>query len=258
MTIPLIQFVNIRKSFEAQEVLKGIHLSIYSREITAIIGKSGTGKSVLLKHMIGLIQPDSGQILINGESVHQMSHEKIKIFRKELSYMFQDNALFDSMTIYENIALPLSERRYYPKNRIKDKVMYQIQELGLLGAEEKFPAQLSGGMKKRVALARALVTDPKIILFDEPTTGLDPIRKKNVHTMIKEYQEKFEFTAVIVSHDIPDIFNISQRVAMLDEGVIQFEGTKKDVLDSHNTMINAFIRGEEIQNIRGLEEDGHE
>ncbi len=245
MTVPLIQFVNIKKNFETQEVLKGVHLSIYGGKITTIIGKSGTGKSVLLKHMIGLIKPDSGQILINGEPIHLLSHEKIKVFQKELSYMFQDNALFDSMTIYENIALPLSEKRYYPKNRIKDKVMYQMRELGLLGSEEKFPAQLSGGMKKRVALARALVTDPKIILFDEPTTGLDPIRKKNVHTMIKEYQEKFEFTAVIVSHDIPDIFNISQRIAMLDEGIIKFEGSKENVLNSHSTIVNAFIRGEE-------------
>ncbi len=245
MTTPLIQFVNIKKSFKTQEVLKGVHLSIYSGEITVIIGKSGTGKSVLLKHMIGLMRPDSGQILINGESVNQLSHEKIKAFQKELSYMFQDNALFDSMTIYENIALPLAENKCFPKKKIRDKVMYQIKELGLSGSEEKFPAQLSGGMRKRVALARALITNPKIILFDEPTTGLDPIRKKNVHTMIKEYQEKFEFTAVIVSHDIPDIFNISQRIAMLDEGIIQFEGSKENVLNSHNIIINAFIRGEE-------------
>ncbi|OGR27710.1 MAG: ABC transporter ATP-binding protein [Desulfobacterales bacterium RIFOXYA12_FULL_46_15] len=245
MTAPLIQFVNLKKSFETQEVLKGIHLSIYSKEITAIIGKSGTGKSVLLKHIIGLIHPDSGEILINGEPVHLLSRGKIKAFQKELSYMFQDNALFDSMTIYENIALPLVENKYYKKNKIRDKVMDHIKELGLMGSEKKFPAQLSGGMKKRVALARALVTDPKVVLFDEPTTGLDPIRKKNVHTMIKEYQEKFEFTAVIVSHDIPDILNISQRIAMLDEGIIQFEGSKQDVLDSQSTIVNAFIRGEE-------------
>jgi phospholipid/cholesterol/gamma-HCH transport system ATP-binding protein len=245
MTIPLIQFVNIKKRFDTQEVLKGVHLSIYSGEITVIIGKSGTGKSVLLKHMIGLMRPDSGHILIDGEPVHQLSREKIKAFQKELSYMFQDNALFDSMTVYDNIALPLAENRDYPKKQIYDKVMYQIRELGLSGSEEKFPAQLSGGMRKRVALARALITDPKIILFDEPTTGLDPVRKKSVHTMIKEYQEKFEFTAVIVSHDIPDIFNISQHVAMLDEGIIQFEGSKNEILDSHSTILNAFIRGDE-------------
>jgi len=245
MTLPLIQFVDVKKSYETQDVLKGVYLSIYSGEITSIIGKSGTGKSVLLKHIIGLIHPDSGQILINGEPIHLLSREKTKAFQKELSYMFQDNALFDSMTIYENIALPLAENRSYPKNRVKGKVMNHMKELGLMGSEEKFPAQLSGGMKKRVALARALITDPKIVLFDEPTTGLDPIRKKNVHTMITEYQKKFEFTAIIVSHDIPDIFNISQRIAMLDEGIIKFEGSKKNILDSQSTIVNAFIRGED-------------
>jgi phospholipid/cholesterol/gamma-HCH transport system ATP-binding protein len=245
MTAPFIQFVDVKKRFKTQEVLKGAHLSIHRGEITTIIGKSGTGKSVLLKHIIGLMHPDSGQILINGEPVHLLSREKMKAFQKKLSYMFQDNALFDSMTVYENIALPLAENRYYPKNRIREKVMNRITELGLLGSEEKFPAQLSGGMRKRVALARALVIDPEVVLFDEPTTGLDPVRKKNVHTMIKEYQKKFEFTAVIVSHDIPDIFNISQRIAMLDEGIIQFEGSKQEVLDSHNTIVNTFIRGEE-------------
>ena len=245
MTAPFIQFVDVKKCFKTQEVLKGVYLSIHRGEITTIIGKSGTGKSVLLKHIIGLMHPDSGQILINGESVHLLFREKIKAFQKKLSYMFQDNALFDSMTIYDNIALPLAENRYYPKNRIREKVMNRITELGLLGSEGKYPAQLSGGMRKRAALARALVIDPEVVLFDEPTTGLDPIRKKNVHTMIKEYQEKFEFTAVIVSHDIPDIFNISQRIAMLDEGIIQFEGSKQEVLDSHSTILNAFIRGEE-------------
>lgn len=245
MTIPLIQFVDVKKSFQDQIVLKGIHLSIYNGEITAIIGKSGTGKSVLLKHIIGLIYPDSGQILIHGQPAHLMSYQEIKAFQKGLSYMFQENALFDSMTVYENIALPLVEDRYFSNHKIKDKVMDHIKELGLSGSEEKYPAQLSGGMKKRVAFARALVTNPKIVLFDEPTTGLDPIRKKNVHSMIKEYQEKFDFTAVIVSHDILDVFNISQRIAMLNEGIIQFEGTKNEVIDSHSAIINAFIQGEE-------------
>ncbi len=246
MAVPFIQFVNVKKRFKTQEVLKGVHLSIQSGEITTIIGKSGSGKSVLLKHIIGLMHPDSGEILINGEPVHLLSREKIKAFQKKLSYMFQDNALFDSMTIYENIALPLAENRYFPKNRIREKVMSRMKELGLSGSEEKFPAQLSGGMRKRVALARALVIDPEVVLFDEPTTGLDPIRKKNVHTMIQEYQERFEFTAVIVSHDIPDIFNISQRIAMLNEGIIQFEGSKQEALNSHGTILGTFIRGEEV------------
>lgn len=246
MTVPLIQFIDIKKSFGDFQVLKGINLSIYTGEILTVIGKSGTGKSVLLKHIIGLIHPDSGQILIKGEPLHQLPEEKVQSFQKELSFMFQDNALFDSMNIYDNIALPLVENTNYPKNKVKEKVFTRITELGLIGSEEKFPSQLSGGMRKRVALARALVTDPKIVLFDEPTAGLDPVRKKNVHSMIKEYQEKFEFTAVIVSHDIPAIFNIAQRIAMLDNGIIKFQGLKKDILESHSKLLNAFISGEDI------------
>jgi phospholipid/cholesterol/gamma-HCH transport system ATP-binding protein len=246
MTVPLIQFIDIAKRFGTHEVLKGLNLSIYTGEIIAVIGKSGTGKSVLLKHIIGLVHQDSGQILIEGEPLHQLSVEKIRSFQNELSYMFQDNALFDFLNIYDNIALPLVENSTLPKTRIKEKVMTRIKQLGLMDAEEKFPAQLSGGMRKRVALARALVTDPKIVLFDEPTSGLDPVRKKNVHSMIQEYQEKFGFTAVIVSHDIPQIFNIAQRIALLDDGVIKFEGSQKDILESDSIVLNAFIRGDDV------------
>jgi len=246
MAVPFIQFVDVTKNFGTTHVLKGLNLSIFKGEIIAIIGKSGTGKSVLLKHIIGLVQQDSGQILINGEPLHQLSRKARKSFQKQLSYMFQDNALFDFMNIYDNIALPLKENSGFPKDQVKEKVFMRLQQLGLTGIQEKFPAQLSGGMRKRVALARALVTDPKMVLFDEPTTGLDPIRKKIVHSMIQEYQEKFGFTAVIVSHDIPEIFNVAQRIAMLDDGIIKFEGTKKDILDSHSKILNAFIRGENV------------
>ncbi len=246
MAVPFIQFVDVTKNFGTTHVLKGLNLSIFKGEIIAIIGKSGTGKSVLLKHIIGLVQQNSGQILINGEPLHQLSRKARKSFQKQLSYMFQDNALFDFMNIYDNIALPLKENSGFPKDQVKEKVLMRLQQLGLTGIQEKFPAQLSGGMRKRVALARALVTDPKMVLFDEPTTGLDPIRKKIVHSMIQEYQEKFGFTAVIVSHDIPEIFNVAQRIAMLDDGIIKFEGTKKDILDSHSKILNAFIRGENV------------
>lgn len=245
MKTPLIEFKDICKSFGSQEVLKGINLSIYQGETISIIGKSGTGKSVLLKHIIGLINPDSGQILINGEPLNHSASHEIKEFQKDLSYMFQDNALFDFMTIYENIALPLTEDPLVPEKIIQSKVEKRIEQLGLSGTQKKYPSQLSGGMRKRVALARALITDPKIVLFDEPTTGLDPVRKKNVHSMIQEYQEKFGFTAVIVSHDIPQIFYISQRVAMLDDGIIRFSGKRDDILKSHNQILNAFITGQE-------------
>lgn len=246
MTIPLIQFIDVSKSFGASHVLKGLNLSIYKGEIIVIIGKSGTGKSVLLKHIIGLVQQDSGEILIEGKPLSELSAVDRKSFHKKLSYMFQDNALFDFMSIYDNIALPLVEDSMFPKDQVKNKVLKRMKQLGLIGIEEKFPAQISGGMRKRVALARALVIDPKIVLFDEPTTGLDPIRKKKVHSMIQEYQKKFEFTAVIVSHDIPEIFNVAQRIAMLDEGFIKFEGSKKDILDSHSKILNDFIQGKDV------------
>lgn len=243
MTEPLIQFVDVMKSFGEQSVLNGCNLSIYEGEILAVIGKSGTGKSVLLKHIIGLVHPDSGEILIKGEPIYHLSDSKVQSFQKELSYMFQENALFDFMTIYDNIALPLVENPKFHKSKIKEKVETRIRQLGLNGSENKFPSQLSGGMRKRVALARALVTDPRVVLFDEPTTGLDPVRKHKVHSMIMEYQQKFGFTAVIVSHDIPEIFDIAQRIAMLDNGKIIFEGTKDDLYESHSRILNNFVRG---------------
>ncbi|MCP3944471.1 MAG: ATP-binding cassette domain-containing protein [Desulfobacteraceae bacterium] len=248
MTSPLIQLVDVKKSFGAHQVLTGVNLSIHKGEILAVIGKSGTGKSVLLKHIIGLIHQDSGEILIQGKPLHKMSEKKSFLFREELSYMFQENALFDSMNVFENIGLPLAERSQYTKFIIEEKVKTRMEQLGLGPIGEKFPAQLSGGMRKRVALARALVTDPKVVLFDEPTTGLDPVRKKKVHSMIEEYQKQFGFTAVIVSHDIPEIFDVAQHIAMLDEGKIIFEGSKDDILDAHNDTVNAFIRGDEIGN----------
>lgn len=245
MTTPLVQFKDVKKSFGGFPVLKGLNLSIYSGEITAVIGKSGTGKSVLLKHIIGLVHYDEGQILIEGEPLNQLSSVKKKAFQKRLSYMFQDNALFDFLTVYENIALPLSEDKEFPKNKIRDKVIALMKQLSITETGDKYPAQLSGGMRKRAALARALVTDPEIVLFDEPTTGLDPVRKKNVHKMITDYQKKFGFTAVIVSHDIPEIFNLAQRIAMLDDGVIKFEGSRDGLYETHSKIIQSFILGQE-------------
>ena len=245
MTTPLIQLVDIKKRFGTNQVLNGVNLSIHKGKILAVIGKSGTGKSILLKHIIGLIRQDFGTILIQGTPLDQMPKEKKIRFKKDLSYMFQENALLDSLTVFDNIALPLVETSRENKSIIKEKVTTRMEQLSLGPIGQKFPSQLSGGMRKRVALARALVTDPKVVLFDEPTTGLDPVRKRKVHTMIEEYQKQFGFTAVIVSHDIPEIFDVAQHIAMLDEGKISFEGTKDDILHSHSDTVNAFIRGEE-------------
>jgi phospholipid/cholesterol/gamma-HCH transport system ATP-binding protein len=246
MREPIIQFENVRKSFGSTSVLEGVNLSIFEGETTTIIGKSGVGKSVLLKHIIGLIQQDAGRILFRGVSLEEMKSRERKAFKRLFSYMFQGTALFDSMTIFQNIALPLQETTRMSKKEIREKVREKMEQLDIQGIDDKFPSQISGGMKKRVALARALITEPKIVLFDEPTTGLDPIRKSTVHGMISDYQKKFGFTAVMVSHEIPDIFYISQRIAMLDEGRILFEGDPEEFQESNNPIIRQFIQGLEI------------
>lgn len=243
MTTPLIEFRDVCKRFGDNVVLDGVNLSIYKGEITAVIGKSGTGKSVLLKHIIGLMTPDSGEILYLGTPLNELSKRKRILFKRELSYMFQDNALFDFMNVFENIALPLNETRKLSKTVVREKVHQRMEQLGLKGVDRRYPTELSGGMRKRVALARALVTDPQVVLFDEPTTGLDPVRKNAVHDMIVRYQEQFGFTAVVVSHDIPEIFNIAQRVAMLDQRKITFEGNREETLNSKDRTLTAFIQG---------------
>jgi phospholipid/cholesterol/gamma-HCH transport system ATP-binding protein len=247
MNEPLIQFKNVYKSFGENHVLNGTDLSIYKGEITTIIGKSGGGKSVLLKHIIGLLEQDSGTILFEGRPVSDMNKAERKALKRKCSYMFQGTALFDSLTIYENIALPLKETTSLSDSDINSRVKDKMEQLDLHEIDEKYPSQLSGGMKKRVALARALITDPEIVLFDEPTTGLDPIRKKAVHKMISDYQQKFGFTGVVISHDIPDIFNISQRVAMLNDGRVLFEGSKDELAMASDPAIKEFIQGMEIR-----------
>ncbi len=243
MNNALIQFIDVSKSFGTQEVLKRINLTVNRGEITTIIGMSGVGKSVLLKHVIGLISPDSGDILYQGVSLSRLSRNEKREIKKKFSYMFQGTALFDSMTVYENIALPLKEKSKLSENHIQKIVMEKMGQLDLMEIGDKYPSQLSGGMKKRAALARALVTEPEIVLFDEPTTGLDPIRRNAVHSMISEYQKKFGFTAVVVSHDIPDIFYISQKLIMLHEGNILFEGSPNELQNNPDPVVTQFISG---------------
>ena len=243
MNQALIQFDNVYKRFGANQVLNGVNLSIYHGEITTIIGMSGMGKSVLLKHIIGLLKPDSGRILYEGRPLYEMKKTDIDKLKAKFSYVFQDTALFDSMSVYENIALPLKEATSLPKGEIRTRVQDKMKLFDLEGIDQKYPSQLSGGMKKRVALARALVNEPEIVLFDEPTTGLDPIRKSAVHSMISDYQRRLGFTGVVISHDIPDIFYISQRVAMLDEGKIRFEGSPEEIQHVSDEIVQQFIQG---------------
>jgi phospholipid/cholesterol/gamma-HCH transport system ATP-binding protein len=187
--------------------------------------------------------PDSGNVLFEGRPLSGMKKAERRRLKRKFSYMFQGTALFDSMTVYENVALPLKERTRLKDKEISRRVASKMEALDLHDIYDKYPSQLSGGMKKRVALARALVTDPEIVLFDEPTTGLDPIRKNAVHGMISEYQKRFGFTGVVVSHEIPDIFYISQRVAMLDDGKIFVEGTPEEIQGSEDPVVRGFIHG---------------
>jgi phospholipid/cholesterol/gamma-HCH transport system ATP-binding protein len=243
MVQPLIQFKNTAKRFGDNIVLDGIDLSIFKGEITSIIGKSGSGKSVLLKHIIGLLEPDSGQVFFEDKSLAEMRSIERKALKRKFSYLFQNAALFDFLTVYENIALPLKEKTALPDGEIQRRVRDKMHQLDLHNIDLSYPSQLSGGMKKRVALARALVTDPEIVLFDEPTTGLDPIRKNAVHSMISIYQKRFGFTGIIVSHEIPDVFFISQRVAMIDGGKILFEGSPDGIQRVANPFVKNFIQG---------------
>ena len=229
MTTPLIEFRDVKKCFGEHNVLDGVNLKIYEGEVTTIIGLSGAGKSVLLKHIIGLLTPDEGTILYRGKPVSEMTKQEIKDALSQMSYMFQGNALFDSLTVYENIALPLVETANLKKEEIHQRVMARVEQTELTEAIDKYPSQLSGGMQKRAALARALVTDPKIVLFDEPTTGQDPVRKNAILSLIAQYQRKLGFTAILVSHEIPDVYFISNRVIALYENKIVFQGTPEEL-----------------------------
>lgn len=239
----MITLRNIHKSFGAQKVLDGLDLDIPDGKITAIIGPSGEGKSVLLKHLIGLLQPDSGTVEVDGESIIDVRRSDLNRIREKFGMLFQNVALFDSMTVFENVAFPLEEKTSLSKEVIRGKVLAALEDVGLKNIEHKYPDELSGGMKKRVGLARAVVLDPKIILFDEPTTGLDPIIKRAIHQLIKDTHAKFGFTAVVVSHEIPEIFDVAQNVAMLFRGKILQHGTPDDIINSDHPAIRQFISG---------------
>ncbi len=241
MENPLIEFKNVTKRFGNRTILDQVNLKIYNSQITTIIGKSGTGKSVLLKHIIGLLSSDEGSILFRGIPIDGFKKSEWDTYRGQISYMFQNNALFDSMTVFENIALPLQQITNLSKKEIESKVMVRIEQTELTEATHKYPSELSGGMQKRVALARALVTDPKIVLFDEPTTGQDPIRKNVILSMIAQYRKKFGFTAIMISHDIPDVFFISDRIILLWEGKIAFQGTYEESTKLEHPMVDEFL-----------------
>ena len=239
---PLIEFKNVTKRFGERTILDRVNLEVRDGEVTTIIGKSGTGKSVLLKHMIGLLSPSEGEILFRGRSVESMSRKELDELRSQFSYCFQNNALFDSLTVFENIALPLQQTTRMSRQDIESKVRERIDQLELSEVTHKYPSELSGGMQKRVALARALITDPKIVLFDEPTTGQDPIRKNAIFSMIVHNQKKFGFTTIMISHDIPDVFFISDRILVLYDGQIIFQGPYEEIDKLQHPMVDEFVK----------------
>lgn len=240
----MIEVMNLRKSFNGQEILRGVDLKVDNGQSLALIGGSGSGKSVLLKHIIGLLKPDSGRILIDSEDISKLRGRKLKRLKERFGMVFQGGALFDSLTVFENVAFPLREKTRMKALQIRKTVREDLAAVGLSGAENKYPAEISGGMKKRVALARCLVMNPEIILFDEPTTGLDPLTGKAIHTMIRSCQKSFKFTSIMVTHEIPAIFSLVDRVAMIYNGEILAEGTPEEIQNSKDPVIHQFIHGE--------------
>jgi phospholipid/cholesterol/gamma-HCH transport system ATP-binding protein len=240
----MIKVEALRKSFHGQPVLQGIDLEVPDGSITVIIGRSGGGKSVFLKHLLGLLRPDSGRIEVGGIDLARLSGRRLDEVRKRYGVVFQGGALFDSMTCRDNVAFPLHEKFRLPRPEIDKRVDTALERVGLAGIGDKYPEEVSGGMRKRVAIARALVTEPEIVFFDEPTTGLDPILVNTIHHLILELHRHSRFTAVMVSHEIPEIFEIADRVGMLHEGRIVEMGPPAVIQGSQNPIVRKFIRGE--------------
>jgi len=240
----VIRVQGLHKRFGAQPVLRGLDLDIATGEIMIVIGRSGGGKSVLLKHLIGLLRPDAGAVLVDGTDVTRLRGRELDRVRERYGVVFQGGALFDSMSVYDNVAFPLRERSRLGVAEIRGRVEEKLDQVGLAGMGQKNPAEISGGMRKRVAIARALVTEPEIVFFDEPTTGLDPILVNTIHRLIKDLHERFHFTAVMVSHEIPEIFDIADTVAMLHDGRIVEVGPPASIQASANPIVQQFIRGE--------------
>jgi len=239
----MIEIKNLHKAFGDNKVLQGVNLDIDTGETLVIIGRSGCGKSVLIKHIVGLLYPDDGYVKVGGRKVDEMSIKELYELRRKFGFLFQGSALFDSMTVEENISLPLVEsRRKFSISEIDKKVAEKLEMVGMSGVQKLKPAELSGGMKKRVGLARALITDPDYIFYDEPTTGLDPIMSDSIDDLIKELTEKLNSTSVVVTHDMYSVKNIADRVAMMNEGKIHFSGIPSELLSSKDPIIKEFIQ----------------
>ena len=241
MAEQLIGINNVYKAFDEKEVHNGVNLSIERGENITVLGGSGSGKSVLLKEITGLLKPDRGDVIIEGENIVPMNEGELVNVRKKIGMLFQGAALFDSLTVEENIAYPLRENANFPEDEIKDIVARNLELVGLPNIEDKMPSDLSGGMKKRVGLARAMAMNPQILLYDEPTTGLDPPNITRINHLIRMMQEQFGITGVIITHDVQSAFEISDRIAFLYHGKIVFTGTVDEAKNTDVKILSDFI-----------------
>ncbi|MEE9607553.1 MAG: ABC transporter ATP-binding protein [Myxococcota bacterium] len=241
----LVELRNVWKAFRGEQVLRGVDLAIRNGETFTILGGSGTGKSVCLKHMIGLLKPDSGQVFAFGREITDLSEERLVDVRKAFSMVFQSAALFDSLSVYENVAYPLREHLDGSEAQISERVRTCLEAVGMPGAEPLMPAELSGGMRKRVGVARAIALEPRVILYDEPTTGLDPANQRRIGELIRSLQQRLRVTSVVVTHELELCFAVSDRVALLKGGRITAEGTAEEMRESTHPDVRAFLAGEQ-------------
>lgn len=239
----MIEIKNLSKSFGSKHVLRNLNLTIQDGETIVIIGRSGTGKSVLLKHITGIMEPDEGKILIDGTDIFSLSSKELSKFRLNMGMLFQGAALFDSLSVLGNVGFSLYEHTKQPDAQIEKIVREKLAMVGLKDVEDMMPADLSGGMKKRVGLARAICNDPKIILYDEPTTGLDPITADVINDLILRMQERLKVTSIVVTHDMTSAYKVANRIAMLYNGSILDVGTPDEIKNSKNDVVRQFITG---------------
>jgi phospholipid/cholesterol/gamma-HCH transport system ATP-binding protein len=237
----MIDVQDLYKSFNGFEVLKGINLKMPEGTTTVVLGGSGSGKTVLMKHIMGLFKPDQGRVIVDGQDVSTMARHELSVFRERMGMVFQSAALFDSMSVGDNVAFPLREHGSLSEKEIAEKVKATLAVVDLHDVEEKFPAELSGGMRKRVGLARAIIRDPKIVLYDEPTTGLDPLTTESVDEMILNARERLHVTSVVISHDIGSAFHIADRIAVINKGQIVEEGTPQEVRKTQEPFTKQFL-----------------
>jgi len=240
---PLIELRGVSKRFGALEVLRAVDVVFEKGKTTVIIGESGSGKSVLLKHLIGLLRPDSGEIYFHGRRIDQLKEYEMVEIRRRFGFLFQGGALFDSLTVAENIAFPLVEHTHEPRDKIEQTVAEKLRMVGLDGLQQRKPAELSGGQRKRVALARAIALDPEIVLYDEPTTGLDPVRSDVIDELIRKLQHEINVTGIVVTHDMKSAFKVADRIVMLKHGTFVADGTPDYFRTTDDAQVRRFVDG---------------